>query len=236
MAAGLDAGLVEPDTTYIDKGSVVEAGYEIKNSDEKSHGEQTMTQVIEKSLNTGVIFVQEKVGKDLFLKYVKQFGFGEKTGIDLPNESPGNINNLYTDRKIEFYTASFGQGITVTPLQLAAAYAAIANGGELLRPQIIDKVIRKGEEGEEKEIKISKKEIKRKVISRQTAQKLALMLQSNVENGMANWLACQAIQLPERLALPKWQIKKRAVIWKALPWAPLLVLAQLKIPFLLWWW
>ncbi len=183
MAAGLDAGLVEPDTTYVDKGSVLEAGYIIKNSDEKSHGEQTMTQVIEKSLNTGVIFVQEKIGKERFLRYIKQFGFGEKTGIELPNESIGNITNLYTDRKIEFYTASFGQGITVTPLQLAVAYSAIANGGELLQPQIIDKVIRKKGEGEEEEIQVSQREVKRKVISQQSAQKLALMLQSNVENG-----------------------------------------------------
>lgn len=177
MAMGLDTGKVTPDTTFVDTGSVVEANYNIKNSDEKAHGVQTMTNVIEKSLNTGVIFVEKQVGNERFLHYVQDFGFGEKTGIQLPNEGVGNISNLKTNRNIEYFTASFGQGITVTPLQLAVAYSSIANGGDLVKAQIIDTI----DDGYQKQ-KIDR-EVIRRVISKNTANQLALMLESNVIKG-----------------------------------------------------
>nr|MDA3815069.1 penicillin-binding protein 2 [Patescibacteria group bacterium] len=178
MAIGLDSGKVEYDDTFIDTGQVVEAGYVIKNSDEKSYGEQTMTEVLEKSLNTGAIYIQQQVGNEDFKKYVKKFGFGELSNIELPRETIGNLSNLETNRDIEYFTASFGQGITVTPLQILNAYATIANGGELLKPKIIDYF-----ENSDGSIKKSDREIKRKVISRDTSNKLGLMLESNVKNG-----------------------------------------------------
>jgi cell division protein FtsI/penicillin-binding protein 2 len=177
MAIGLDSGKVDLDTTYTDTGQISEAGFTIENSDFKAYGKQTMTEIIEKSLNTGAIFVQQQVGNDRYLKYIKDFGFGKKTEIDLPNEVEGNISNLKTGRDIEFFTASFGQGITVTPLQLTNAYATFANGGRLLTPQIVDKIY-----SNEKEIKITKKK-ERKIISKETANELSLMLESNVKNG-----------------------------------------------------
>lgn len=178
MAAGIDSGKVTPETIYNDTGSVVEAGYEIRNSDNKANGQQTMTQVIEKSLNTGVIFVTKEIGKERFLEYIRDFGFGEKSGIDLPSETTGDISNLKTGRNIEYYTASFGQGITVTPIQLVTAYAAIANGGDLLKPQIVDRFLLP-DKSEEK----VQREVRRKVISQNSANQLALMLESNVVNG-----------------------------------------------------
>lgn len=178
MAAGLDTGKIRPDTEYVDTGQVQEAGYTVKNSDEKAYGKQTMTQVIEKSLNTGVIFVAKEIGNETFLQYIQNFGFGKETGLSLPHETAGDISNLKTNRTIEFFTASFGQGITVTPIQLANAYAAIANGGELLKPQIVSKIV--NQSGQENEIN---REVIRKVISKNTANQLALMLESNVKNG-----------------------------------------------------
>ncbi len=178
MAAGLDTGKINPETTYYDTGSVVEAGYEIKNSDEKSYGQQTMIQVIEQSLNTGAIYVQRQVGNQSFLRYVEDFGFGQNTGIHLPGEVSGNISNLHTNRNIEFFTASFGQGITVTPLQLAMAYGVIANGGELLEPQIVDYM-----ENALGEKVVIEKAAKKSVVSKDTSNKLSLMLESNVING-----------------------------------------------------
>ncbi len=178
MAGGLDSGKVSPETTYFDSGQVSEAGFVIKNSDEKSYGEQTMLQVLEKSLNTGVIFVEKQIGNKKFLQYVENFGFGKETGIDLPHEMTGNLSNLKTNRDIEYFTASFGQGITVTPIQLASAYSAVANGGELLKPQIIDRIVY--EDGKEEKYE---KEFQTKVISKNTANQLALMLENNVING-----------------------------------------------------
>jgi cell division protein FtsI/penicillin-binding protein 2 len=99
-----------------------------------------MTRVLEKSINTGVMWVAQKVGNETFLDYVIKMGFGQPTKIDLPGESSGAIGNLYTGRRINFMTASFGQGITVTPMQLITGYSAIANGGRLMRPYVVDAV------------------------------------------------------------------------------------------------
>ncbi|MFO7806897.1 MAG: penicillin-binding protein 2 [Candidatus Moraniibacteriota bacterium] len=178
MAAGLDDGAVEFDETYVDTGQVKEGGYTIKNSEEKVYGEQSMTEIIENSINTGVIYVEKKLGNEKFYDYVEKFGFGEKTGIDLPSEARGNLSNLKSGRDIEYFTASFGQGITVTPIQLVNAYAAIANGGEVLEPKLVDYVL--DSNGEKRQ---NKRNVIRKVISRDAANKISLMLESNVSGG-----------------------------------------------------
>lgn len=142
MAAALDSGVITPDTIYNDTGEIKIGSYVIRNFNEKANGIQTMRQVLEHSLNTGAIFAQEKTGNDQFLNYVINFGFGQKTGIDLNGEVTGNVSNLYSGRKINFATASFGQGVAVTPLQLVNAYSAIANGGKLMRPYVVKEIIR----------------------------------------------------------------------------------------------
>jgi cell division protein FtsI/penicillin-binding protein 2 len=141
MSAAIDAGAVTPETTYFDAGEVKIGGYSIKNFNEKANGAQTMRQVLEHSLNTGAIFAQERTGNDAFLNYVVGFGFGQKTGIDLSGEVSGDIVNLYSGRKTNFATASFGQGVAVTPIQLINAYSAIANGGRLMRPYMVREII-----------------------------------------------------------------------------------------------
>lgn len=179
LAVGIDTGVISPNTTFIDTGVVNEAGYNIKNSDEKSYGEQTMTQVLEKSLNTGVIFVERLIGNGRFLDYIKSFGFGEKSKIDLPGELAGNISNLKNLKSdIQFFTASYGQGLTVTPLQILNSYSVIANGGNLMKPQIIDKKIYS--DGRVEEIQ---PEVIRRVIKEETANQTKEMLKSVVING-----------------------------------------------------
>jgi len=178
MAAALDKGVVTPKTTYEDKGSVKISGYVLKNSHEEPEGIQTMIQVLEKSLNTGAIFVQQKLGKNDFKKYVEKFGFSEKTGIDLSGEISSNLSNLNKKRDLEYATAAFGQGIAVTSIQLITALSAIANDGILLRPYIVEKVIYK--DGKEEITKIKEKT---RVISSETASRLTAMLISVVDNG-----------------------------------------------------
>ncbi len=140
MAAALDSGAVTPATTYEDTGEVKVDIYTIQNSDLKAHGEQTMTQVLEQSLNTGVIFAMRETGRDIFRDYIEDFGFGEFTGIQMNSESDGNISSLWERSEVYPVTASYGQGITVTPLQLVAAFAAIANGGTLYEPYIVKEI------------------------------------------------------------------------------------------------
>jgi len=178
MAGGLDAGVVTPDTAYTDTGAVTEAGYTIKNSDLKANGVQTMTQVLEKSLNTGAIFVEKGLGNLRFLEYVKNFGFGQISGIDTIGEAPGSISGLKHMRNIEAFTASFGQGLSVTPVQFAAAFAAIANGGELMKPHLVEKIAYP----DGREEAFQPQEVRR-VISKEASLDLTRMLVGVVQNG-----------------------------------------------------
>ncbi len=178
MAAGIDRGVVGPKTTYEDTGEFKVGPYTIRNSDGKAHGIQTMTQVLDESLNTGAIFVQRAVGSDALRDYFEKFGFGATTGIELAAESPGDLSLLKKKSDIYFATASYGQGMSATPLQLASAYGAIANGGVLMQPQIVSDVRWSDTHHETHDPKQV-----RQVISARTATLLGGMLVSVVENG-----------------------------------------------------
>ncbi|MFA4872129.1 MAG: penicillin-binding protein 2 [Patescibacteria group bacterium] len=178
MAAALDAGKIEPETAYIDTGSVKFGPYTIKNFNDKIYGQRTMTEVLENSINTGAIWAMEQATAKVFTKYVKDFGFGQLTDIGLEKEAAGDIANL--DKKGEIYpaTASFGQGIAVTPLQMLTAYAAIANGGKLMKPYIVSQII-----NDKNEIQNFYPQEIRQVISSKTSTMLSAMLVSVVESG-----------------------------------------------------
>lgn len=177
MAAGLDLSKITPQTRYEDKGFVDISGYTIHNFSNKIFGEQNMSQVLEKSINTGTMYVENLVGDENFLNYLINMGFGQKTGIDLPGEVSGDVTNLYSGRKINYLTASFGQGIAVTPIQLINSYSTIANGGRLMRPYIVDKIIKEGLESQ------TKPEVMSIPITEKTSNKLQTMLISVVDNG-----------------------------------------------------
>jgi len=178
MAAALDNGKISPETTYEDTGEVKVGPFTIRNFDNKAHGVKTMTEVLEESLNTGAMFAAEKVGKETFRKYVTDFGFGKNTGITLDKEVPGDISQLDKKGDVYYLTASFGQGITITPLQLVAAYGAMANNGILSKPYIVSEIIKP--DGTKEAIK--PQEI-RQVISSKSAALLTGMLVSVTEKG-----------------------------------------------------
>ena len=178
MAAGLDSEAVSPDMTFEDTGSVELGKYTIKNANDKIYGVQTMSQVLEQSINTGAIFIQQKTGAEKFRQTVKNFGFGIKSGLSLPAEAAGDIRNLDRGGDVHFATASFGQGLTVTLLQLAQAYSAIANQGKMMKPYVVQSVDHKNGTVEN----FSPQEI-RQVISSKAAHTLGAMLVNVVENG-----------------------------------------------------
>jgi len=187
MAAALDLEKITPETTYVDEGKVMVAGWPkpIKNSDydqKGGYGEVNMNTVLESSLNTGAIFVMEKVGKNSFADYVKNFGFGEPTGIELAAENAGDISNLAGKRitEVDAAVASFGQGITVTPLQMLSSYAAVANGGLLMRSYMVKKIVH--DNGEEENVQPLQA---RQVISERAATLLSGMLVNVIESGHA---------------------------------------------------
>lgn len=178
MGSGLDSGKITPETTYEDKGSVTLNGYKIMNSDKKTHGVCDMTYVLENSLNTGSTWVQQQVGKDKFFEYLQKFGFGQLTGIEMLGEAAGRVYEPKDTTDHGYATMSFGQGISVSPLQMISSFAAVANNGLMMKPYIVEKTMKVN--GETKE---SKPTEVRRVISEKAAQDLTKMMVSVVENG-----------------------------------------------------
>lgn len=183
MAAAVDSGKVEPDTKPEPPGFsnfVVVDGYEIHNSTDTAYGVETMMQVLERSDNIGMIWVADKFEDDGELaKYLNNFGFGRQSGIDLISESAGKVLPPDQWRRVNKATMSFGQGISVTPLQLVNAFAVLANGGKWLKPHIVDRFLEPG--GTEKVV--GQEGEPPQVISPETADKIAGMMVSVVENG-----------------------------------------------------
>ncbi|MCX6781283.1 MAG: penicillin-binding protein 2 [Candidatus Magasanikbacteria bacterium] len=137
MTAAMNTGAVSPDTTYVDAGFVKRDKFTIRNAGNKAWGKQTMASVIRESINTGTVFAADAMGQDAFRKYVNEFGLGQKTGIELKTEETGNIKSLSRPGSVYLATASFGQGLTTTPIQLLQVYATIANGGVMMKPTIV---------------------------------------------------------------------------------------------------
>lgn len=177
MAAGIESGKITPETTYVDKGVEEIDNFKIRNSDLKAHGVQSMIDVLEKSLNTGTIFIERLVGRLPFQDFVKRFGFGVRTGVEVASEAKGDISSLDRKGKIFTATASFGQGISVTPIQLLSGYAAIANGGVQMKPYLIQETIQDGERT------VTKPQTVRQVVSERTARLVTGMLVNVVEKG-----------------------------------------------------
>ncbi len=177
MAAALEENKVEPDTARYFTASVKVADRIIYTSNRKAHGWETMTEALETSDNVALVWVAQQLGLDLFYKYIKKFGFGTPTGIDLEGEEGGMIKPKDQLTEVDLATMSFGQGIAVTPIQLITAIAAIANEGKLVQPHVASAL----KEGDK--IKKIEPKIIREVISKTTAQKLVSMLISVVEKG-----------------------------------------------------
>lgn len=177
MAAVLNEGKITSDTTYIDTGDINFGKYTIHNFANEIYGEQTMTQVLEKSINTGVVFAEQLIPHETFLDYMEKFGFFKKSGVDLQGEVYSNNDLLRKGRDLEFATASFGQGINLTPLQIARGFCAIANGGKLVKPYIVEKIVNGSDEVN------TRPNISDPIISQQALSQLNAMLINVVDNG-----------------------------------------------------
>jgi len=147
--------------------------------DIKPRGTLTVSEIVKYSSNIGASKIGETLGRDSYYKYLKKFGFGDKTGIGLPGESKGQLASPRKWGAIELATISFGQGVSVTSLQLVTALSAIANGGYLMQPYIIEKIV----DPEGHVLKENKPEVVTRVISYDTSDQMKRIMQSVVEDG-----------------------------------------------------
>jgi len=178
MAAAINDGKVAPDTENVFGESVTINGYKIETALKQAYGRETMTQVLENSDNVAMTWVAGLLGKETMYKYLQNFGFGKKTGIELDNESAGEMDSFKHWSDVQQATIAFGQGITATPLQVLAATSAIANQGNLMQSYIVDKTI--DYSGKEN---TTQPKVIGQVISADTAKKVTDMMVSVVENG-----------------------------------------------------
>ena len=178
MAAALDAGVVEPNTEFIDEGEIEIGGVTIKNWNEKAWGPQNMTTCMQNSLNVCLAWVATELESEQFYNYFQDFGFGQMTGIELSGEAPGLVKSYWSPdyTRSELGTNAFGQGIEITPIQMVKAISAIANKGEMVAPRIIHSIVDDGYRY------TPPKTVVGHPITAETAQTLTDMLQESLQN------------------------------------------------------
>ena len=165
---------------FYDGGSIRVEGANIKCWKKGGHGAETFLQVVENSCNPGFVVMGQKLGKERLFKYIRNFGFGEKTGIDLNGEATGILFSLDKVGPVELATTAFGQGVSVTPIQQITAVSAAINGGKLYKPHIVKSIL---EPETNSVVKTYDKELVRKVISKDTSKEVRKALESVVTNG-----------------------------------------------------
>lgn len=179
-AAALEEGVVEPDDPFTCTGSETVSGVRLRCwRHYRPHGAQTFMQGVQNSCNPVFINVGLATGAERFYRYVKAFGFRERTGIELPGEAVGPFHQLKNFKELELATASFGQGFQVSPLQMVTAVAAVVNGGNLMKPQIVKQIT----DQEGNVIKTYEPEVVRQVISKETSDTMRYILESVVAEG-----------------------------------------------------
>lgn len=183
MAAGIDAKVVKPQTKCpICEKPVEIGGYEIKTWNNEYIKDISMVEVIQHSDNTGMVYVGQSLGLSRMLSYFKKFGIGDTTGIDLQGEVAAYLRPENEWRVIDLATASFGQGISVTPIELLTSFSALANEGKRMEPHVVTKI----ETGEGKRIDIKPKVLSTPV-SATTAKIMTEILVNAVDKGEAKW-------------------------------------------------
>lgn len=181
MAAALDAGVVNENSFYTDTGSVMLNGRKISNYDGGARGYVNVQEILSKSLNVGTVYLVKLLGQERFQDYFKNYGFGKETGIDLPSEAAGLVDNLSSMVFVDSATSGFGQGIAITPIQTITALAALGNGGKLVNPYVVDSITYT--DGEVKKIIPDEPE---QILATSTSERVSRMLVKVVDTALLN--------------------------------------------------
>ena len=178
-AAALEEGVVNQESQFYCPGSVKVGKETIKCSGGKAHGEQTFAEILEVSCNVGFVKLGLEMGTDSYYKYLHGFGFGKPTGIDLPGEARGILVPKQRCKQIDLATMAMGQANAVTPIQLTNAVSSIVNGGKLMKPHLVKKVV----DNQGQAIKEYKPTVVRRVISEQSSKEMCSILEGEVSHG-----------------------------------------------------
>ena len=181
MAAAIEEKKVKPEDTMNESGPVKIGEYSIKTWNDQYSGKISMTRILEKSSNVGMVYVGQKLGSKNLYSYLEKYGFGEATDIDLQGEATGYLKPESDWYPIDYATVTFGQGIAISPIQMIRAFAALINGGNLMKPYVVEKMV--SEQGE----KTIRPATVAKVLSVRTSEIIKKMLVSTVENAEAKW-------------------------------------------------
>jgi cell division protein FtsI (penicillin-binding protein 3) len=221
MAAGLDTHVITPDTAFQDTGQWVVGDRVLHNWNNGGFGWETMTQVLQHSANVGAAFVSSRLGRNRFYDYVHRFGFGTPTGVDISGEVRGSVP-LPGDKTwtiVNQFTNAYGQGLTVTPLQLVRAVAAVANGGLMMKPQVVSQITYRGRVIDRPPVPQGR------VISPQTAHTLTKMLVESALGGEAQFSLVKGYDIAAKtgtasIAGPYGQYLQNATIASVVGYAP----------------
>ncbi len=182
IAAALEENIISPQDTFFCGGSLLVAGSPRYCWNHQGHGDLNAEGILANSCNVGMMHIAAKMGRDIFYKYEKDFGFGEKTGIDLPAEASSDEPLIYSKAQlnvVELATSSFGQGFNCTPIQVVNAFAAVINGGKLMKPYVVSQVI----DANGNLVKENTPKVQRKVISQETSDMVRRYLKTVVDTG-----------------------------------------------------
>lgn len=182
MAAAIEEKKIKPTDVYDEKGPIDIGKYTIRTWDNKYEGKISATRILEKSSNVGMVWVGGKLGDKNIIKYLKKFGMDSPTGIDLQGEAKAFLKSNNQWYQIDYATATFGQGVAVSPIQMLTAFSSLINGGELIQPHVVKKINAGDNE------KVIEKNVIRKTISVNTSETIKKMLYSTVENGEYKWI------------------------------------------------
>ncbi len=201
MASAIDLSKVEPQSTYNDAGPMWFSGYKVDNWDGKHHGIETMISVLQHSNNLGAAWVGTQVGGKPLMEYFSSFSFGNYTGIDLMGEEKGLLYSQFPLKDIELVNASFGQGVSATPLQVTVAFSAIANKGIVMRPYIVKRIVQ-----DDKEVNI-KPVILNRAISENSAETMVDMLTQAVSGGESKFFVSKKFKVAGKTGTAQIAIK-----------------------------
>lgn len=190
LSIAMNENIVTPKTVYQDSGPVIYSGSPVRTWNNKYHGEITMTQILQLSNNTGAAWVGHQIGFDKYADYLSILHLGEKTGLDLEGEEGGIVRPRRDWRDIDLANMAFGQGVSVTPLQLTAVFSALINGGVLYEPYVVGNII---DHRFSEPIVIERQpQVRGKIISQEVSDQIRLMMRKVVTDGEFKWFVQEA--------------------------------------------